>query len=94
MLPQLSTWMNERLKVRGQSQAIADGVTDWERPTTEGEVVKTWGYMVLLSLNPSVPVEEMWRRKPRNRAISSARPTQGGMAKRKIDSRRCASCTQ
>ena len=61
----MSTWMNERLTVKGQGEpgkeARADGVNDWERPTSEGEVLKFWGYMVCISLYPSVPVEEMWR---------------------------------
>jgi hypothetical protein len=56
-----AAWMNERLQVKGQKGATEDGAKDWNRPTTAGEVVQSWGYYLALALNPSVPVEEVRR---------------------------------
>jgi hypothetical protein len=50
---QMASWSNERLEENGTS--------DWERRTTEGEWLKFWGYLVMLSLYPCVPINEMWR---------------------------------
>ena len=61
---QVTEWANQRLMVKGQDGATKDGDSDWNRPTTQGEVLSMWGYMVTLALNPSVPVEEAWRVKP------------------------------
>ena len=70
---EMAGWANERLQVKGQLKLgeeeggatwQEDGKTDWNRPTTRGEIVRFWGYMVGIALYPSVPVEEMWRRKP------------------------------
>ena len=52
---QCATWMNERLDFYGKD--------DWNRPTSPGEVLASWGYYVALALNPSVPVEQAWRKK-------------------------------
>lgn len=40
-----------------------DGRGDWDRKTTRGEVVKMWGYLVALALNPSVPVADAFATK-------------------------------
>ena len=43
---------------------LTGGKDDWNRKTTTGEVVRSWGYYVALALNPSVAVEEAWRTTP------------------------------
>ena len=45
-----AAFFNERLSAHGKK--------DWDRRTTPGEVLRSWGYYVGLGLNPSVPVEE------------------------------------
>ena len=49
-------FFNERLTPNGKDE--------WNRKTTTGEVVRSWGYYVALALNPSVAVEESWRTTP------------------------------
>ena len=39
---QCALWFNERLEATGKK--------DWNRPTTKGEVLKSWGYYVALVL--------------------------------------------
>ena len=50
-----ASFFNERLDPKGEK--------DWNRPTTAGEVLQSWGYYITLALNPSVPVEQAWRKK-------------------------------
>jgi len=49
-------WFNERLDAKKVSSDA-----DWWKPTTTGEVVKSWGYHLALALNPSVPVDQAWQ---------------------------------
>ena len=48
-----AAWFNERLDKKKKD--------DWNRPTTPGEVLQSWGYYIALALNPSVPISEAWR---------------------------------
>ena len=52
---QCSNWFNERFDKTKKD--------DWNRRTTPGEVLRSWGYYIALSMNPSVPYQEAWRKK-------------------------------
>lgn len=49
-------WFNERLP--------GDSNHDLKKQTSAGEIVKFWGYMGAIALQPGTPVDHMWRSKP------------------------------
>ncbi|KAL1526811.1 hypothetical protein AB1Y20_015504 [Prymnesium parvum] len=60
-------WINDRIPGNG-----AESSCDLKRRTTLGEVVKFWGYLGSIALQPGTPVDRMWRRHPQVGDISPA----------------------